>query len=98
MCSFDHFARRLPPVDLIHCDVQGSEYDVLTAAQETLNARVRRVVVGTHSRRIEAELLDFFAAQGWRLEDEGICRLIQHGGRGNWDLCGMATRSGQIRS
>ena len=73
---------RLPPVDLIHCDVQGSEYDVLTAAQEALNARVRRVVVGTHSRRIEADLLDFFAAQDWRLEDEGVCRLIQHGGRG----------------
>lgn len=55
---------------------------MLTAAQEALNARVRRVVVGTHSRRIEADLLDFFAAQDWRLEDEGVCRLIQHGGRG----------------
>ncbi len=77
---------QLPPVDLVHCDVQGSEYDVLTAAQKTLNARVRRVVVGTHSRRVEADLLDFFAAQGWRLEDEGICRLIQHGGRGELGL------------
>ena len=73
---------QLPPVDLIHCDLQGSEYDVLTAARATLSARVRRVVVGTHSRRIEADLLDFFAGLDWRLEDEGVCRLVQHGGRG----------------
>ena len=73
---------QLPPVDLIHCDVQGAEYEVLTAARAVLEARVRRVVVGTHSRRIEADLLAFFAALGWRLEDEGACRLVQPGGRG----------------
>jgi FkbM family methyltransferase len=77
---------QLPPVDLIHCDVQGAEYEVLTAAQAALGARVRRVVVGTHSRRIEADLLDFFAALGWRLEDEGVCRLVQPGGRGDLGL------------
>ena len=37
-------------------------------------------------RRIEADLLDFFAALGWRLEDEGACRLVQPGGRGSLGL------------
>jgi FkbM family methyltransferase len=70
----------LPPVDLIHCDVQGAEHEVLTAAQAALEARVRRVVVGTHSRRIEADLLSFFAGLGWKLEDENPCGFIQSGG------------------
>jgi FkbM family methyltransferase len=68
---------QLPPVDLIHCDVQGAEHDVLISAQSALEARVRRVVVGTHARRIEVDLLDFFAALGWKLEDEGVCRQLQ---------------------
>lgn len=68
---------QLPPVDLIHCDVQGAEHEVLTAAQAALDARVRRLVVGTHSRRIEADLLSFFSALGWKLEDESVCGLVQ---------------------
>ncbi len=67
----------LPPVNLIHCDVQGSEVEVLTSAHATLTQRVRRVVVGTHARRIEADLLDFFAGAGWQLEEEGVCSLVQ---------------------
>ena len=73
---------QLPPVDLIHCDVQGAEHDVLTSARDALQSRVARVVVGTHSRRIEADLLEFFAALGWGLEAEGACRLDQPRGHG----------------
>jgi len=69
-------------VDLIHCDVQGAELDVLAAAMEPLNRRVRRLVIGTHARSIEAQLLDLFSAARWRLEDEGACRLIQDGASG----------------
>jgi FkbM family methyltransferase len=73
---------RLPPIDLIHCDIQGAEYEVLAAARPALAARVRRVIVGTHSRRIEADLLDLFADLGWQLEDEQVCQLVQPNGRG----------------
>jgi FkbM family methyltransferase len=78
--SLTSLLKELPPVDLIHCDVQGAEHEVLTAAQSTLQARVRRLVIGTHSRRIEADLLSFFAAMGWKLEDENPCGLVQSGG------------------
>ncbi|MEA3142652.1 MAG: hypothetical protein QOK23_4821 [Gammaproteobacteria bacterium] len=66
-----------PPFDLIHCDIQGAEGDVLPAAAEVLNSRVRRIVVGTHSRQIEGKLLEFFSSCGWVLEHETPCRYQQ---------------------
>ena len=68
---------KLPPVDLLHCDVQGAEADVLTAAAGVLSDRVRRIVVGTHSRTIEDRLMTAFSADGWMLEHESPCRFMQ---------------------
>ena len=67
----------LPPVDLLHCDVQGAEGEVLPAAIEVLSQRVRRVIVGTHGRAIEDRLMASFGANGWILEHESPCRLNQ---------------------
>ena len=49
-------------VDLIHLDVQGSEFDVLAPAIALLNERVRRIHVGTHSTQIEEALRKLFSA------------------------------------
>jgi FkbM family methyltransferase len=68
---------KLPPVDLIHCDIQGAEFEVLSAATHDLTERVRRIVVGTHSRRIEVDLMDLFSSAGWRLETDEPCKLRQ---------------------
>ena len=68
---------RLPPVDLLHCDVQGAEGDILPAARDVLSARVRRIVVGTHGRGIEGRLMDCFGAADWVLEHESPCRFVQ---------------------
>lgn len=68
----------LPPiVDLIHCDVQGAEADVLAAAMDELDKRVRRMVIGTHGRAIEGRLLEQFSSRGWRLEHETTCTYRQ---------------------
>ena len=67
----------LPPVDLLHCDIQGAEGEVLTAAIDVLSRRVRRIVVGTHGRAIEDQLMASFGASGWVLEHESPCRFIQ---------------------
>lgn len=75
-----------PYVDLIHCDIQGHEVDVLVAAKDALQFNVRRVVIGTHGRHIEADLIDFFLACGWRLEDEGACTLVQPADKGPFEL------------
>jgi FkbM family methyltransferase len=67
----------LPLVDLMHCDVQGAEGEVLPAAVEVLSRRVRRIVVGTHGRAIEGRLMACFGASGWVLEHETPCRFNQ---------------------
>lgn len=66
-------------VDLMHIDIQGAETDVVRAAVPTLNDKVRRLVIGTHSRHIEADLLEILSTAGWFLEAEKSCILTQHG-------------------
>jgi len=50
-------------IDLVHMDVQGLERDVLGSALEMMNAKVRRVIVGTHSEWIEGSVRELMA--GW---------------------------------
>jgi FkbM family methyltransferase len=69
--------KMLPTVDLVHCDIQGAEFEALSAARSELNERVRRLVIGTHGRKIEADLLDLFSSGGWRLETDERCLLRQ---------------------
>jgi FkbM family methyltransferase len=64
-------------VDLIHVDIQGHEEVVLRAAIETLNRNTRRIVVGTHGRRIEEDLLELFSQAGWIIEHEQACTFRQ---------------------
>jgi FkbM family methyltransferase len=73
-------------VDLLHIDIQGHEEEVLRAGIEVLNAKARRVVVGTHSRTIEGHLFDLFHANGWVCESEVVCELkpLMDGTRTLW--------------
>ena len=63
----------LDRVDLIDCDIQGAELDVVRAAAEAVNSKVSRFHIGTHSAEIEAGLRQFFHGLGWRkLNDYGM--------------------------
>ena len=64
-------------VQHLHCDIQGEEAEALGAAGPTLDAKVLRVVVGTHGRAIEERLFALFAGLGWRLEYEKPCTFDQ---------------------
>jgi len=75
--SLPTLLHRMPVLDFLHCDVQGAEADLFDAAIKAVNHRVRRACVGTHSRAIEAKLLDLFAGQGWVLEAEKPCSFSQ---------------------
>lgn len=67
-------------VDVVHCDIQDAEGEVLPSAIDELTARVRRVVVGTHSRKSEGALLEAFTANGWSVEADKPCRyVVEHG-------------------
>ena len=66
-----------PHADLVHIDIQGHEVDVVTAARDVLKEKVRRLVIGTHGRAIEEQLLNELAANGWVLEAEEPCLYKQ---------------------
>jgi FkbM family methyltransferase len=65
-----------PLVDLIDLDVQGAELEVLAAGITTLDARVRRVHIGTHSEAVENGLRQLFAAHGWTLHQDFRCNSV----------------------
>lgn len=62
--------RREPRWDLVHIDVQGDEVALCRSCIEDLNARVRWIVVGTHSRKVDGDLLELMCHAGWLLENE----------------------------
>ena len=68
-------------VDLIHCDIQGDEARVLRSAANELDQKVGWLVVGTHGRDLELELLQDLTARGWVLAYEKTCRLEQRAGQ-----------------
>jgi hypothetical protein len=75
--SLETLLTSMPIVDLVHCDIQGAESVVLAAARDIVGSRVRRIVIGTHARRIEDDLMDLFSDLGWWLEHESACRPLQ---------------------
>jgi FkbM family methyltransferase len=56
--------------DLVHVDIQGGEGDLCRGGIGSMNRCVRRVVLGTHSRALDGELMSLFHLAGWVLENE----------------------------
>ncbi|KIZ43608.1 MULTISPECIES: FkbM family methyltransferase [Rhodopseudomonas] len=75
MLAFDGLLKNEPVWDLIHIDIQGHEVDICRAAIDSLNSRVRHIVVGTHSRKIDGDLLDLMKSAGWLLLNEKPARF-----------------------
>jgi FkbM family methyltransferase len=78
--------------DLVHIDVQGVEYDVLSAGMDTLNNGVRAIFIGTHSRLIEGQLLELFHSNGWQLKRERPTKFQYYAEKP--DVVGWTTRDG----
>ncbi|RAH97637.1 FkbM family methyltransferase [Acuticoccus sediminis] len=70
MIAFDALAAEHGRFDLVHIDIQGGERDLVAAGIEALTRTAAYVVVGTHGRDIEGEVMRTFAAAGWTLEVE----------------------------
>ena len=75
MLSFDSVLEREPLWDLVHIDVQGTESELCSDSVEILNQRVRWLVIGLHSRKIDGDLIDLFFRHGWILENEKPTRF-----------------------
>jgi FkbM family methyltransferase len=61
---------REPSWDLIHIDVQGEEVEICRSCIDELNARVRWIIAGTHSRKLDGDFLELMCRAGWFLEHE----------------------------
>lgn len=61
--------------DFIHMDIQGAEFLALEHCSEYLKKQVRSIFVGTHTRKIEGDLIEFMYAQGFSLRLEKPCRI-----------------------
>jgi hypothetical protein len=59
---------RGPPgvIDILNVDIQGAEQHGFDDHMAVLNARAKRVHIGTHG--VDAPLVDLFAAHGWVVE------------------------------
>jgi FkbM family methyltransferase len=68
--AIDDLLRREPRWDLVHVDIQGGEGDLCRGGIEIMNERVRRLVIGTHSRALDGELMSLFHTHHWVLENE----------------------------
>ncbi len=65
-----------PLWDLAHIDVQGWEVTVCQRAAALMRERVRYVIIGTHSRKLDGDIYDHFHREGWVLEHEKPTRMV----------------------
>jgi FkbM family methyltransferase len=68
--TLDEIFDGLSVIDLLHCDIQGAEADVLMHGAALITQKVRHMFIGTHSRLIEGSLIDCFHKHGWSLVRE----------------------------
>ena len=62
------------PLDLLHIDVQGIEFEMLQPLAADIQSHTRLMAVGTHSRLNEGLLQDFFLRRGWGLLIDEPCK------------------------
>jgi hypothetical protein len=56
--------------DLLHIDIQGAEVAFIQSNLDSMRKTVRRVLIGTHSRVIDGQIMDILVKDGWELEIE----------------------------
>ena len=83
---------REPAWDMLHIDIQGWEGEVCRSCIDVLGERVKWVVIGVHSRILDAELLQLFHGAGWVLEHEKPTRFVYRRDRTAFDAMVAADR------
>lgn len=68
--SINDLLAQQPRWDLVHIDVQGSEVSICEAGIRALNERAHWLIIGTHSRLIDGQLIALLMSAGWILENE----------------------------
>jgi FkbM family methyltransferase len=71
--SLTTLMRDFDKLDLIHCDIQGAEGNLFENAIDLVSSKVKRIVVGTHSFKIDRQLASLFPKNNWELEGINAC-------------------------
>jgi FkbM family methyltransferase len=79
--SINTLLKNVDYVNLIHIDVQGAEAAAVAAGLDSLNKKAHRLVIGTHGREIEHQLLDTLSKAGWLLEYDLACTYSINAGK-----------------
>ena len=68
-------------IDLLHIDIQGGERTLVKDSLPTLTERVAYIVIGTHSRAIDGDIVETMESSNWTLEVErpAICSISDKG-------------------
>jgi len=64
-------------VDLMDLDIQGEESNAISGSLDTLNDRVKRIHIGTHSKANEEVLFNHFSEMGWKCYNNLPCNSTQ---------------------
>lgn len=67
-------------IDLLHIDIQGGESAFVRDNIDQIERTVRRMLIGTHSRVIEGEIMHLLIERGWSLEIERPCIFVLESG------------------
>jgi FkbM family methyltransferase len=73
--AFDELLRYQSLWDLVHIDVQGTEMELCSSCLSLMSERVRYLVTGTHSRKLDGDLIALMFGGGWVLEHEKPTRF-----------------------
>lgn len=79
--SLTTLMRDFDQVDLIHCDIQGAEASLFASMIGPVSAKVKRIIVGTHSFEIDRKLACLFAKHSWDLEGICACLMREYDGK-----------------
>lgn len=63
--SINTILKEVNYVDFMDMDIQGTEVKAVRGSLSTLNDKVRRIHIGTHSQENEKDLYDIFSKEGW---------------------------------
>jgi FkbM family methyltransferase len=74
-------------IDLLDLDIQGEEAVVMREAIGGMNAKVKRVHIGTHGHKIEADLVALFTEHGWKNIYNFACKSTTETPYGTVDFC-----------
>jgi FkbM family methyltransferase len=71
----DTLLQDLGIVDFMHIDIQGSELELLQDQIDWLSNNVKTLMIATHSRSIEGQLIELLFQHNWQLHREKPCRV-----------------------